>query len=333
MFGTKRQRSHGHISAFIAAVVCAGAALLLFSNRQQVVDQLNVWQYQPNTEVASLVQRSGMNRNGEFYFYASRPAIEPAGKFNQECDRKEAGTAILGCYNGQYIYIYDVTNEKLDGIKEVTAAHEMLHATYIRLGDTEKKRVDALVEQEYGKLKNNSEFAARMAFYARTEPGERDNELHSVIGTEVANIDPRLEAHYKNYFTDRSKVVALHEKYAKVFEELKTRATTLSNQLTRLGDKIERESAEYRLRRTEVEAQIEDFRRRESGDGFGSRSQYESEVEELNTRISELNQFRDAINADIVQYNAIRDELITVSSQSQALNRSIDSSLAPAPSL
>lgn len=333
MYGTKLQRSRGHISAIVATAICAAAALFLLLNRQYVVDQLSVWQYQPSSEVVKLAERSGMNDHGKFYFYASKPAIEPAQEFNQECDRKEEGTAILGCYNGQNIYIYNVSNDKLDGIKEVTAAHEMLHAVYVRLGNGEKKALDALLEDEYSKLKDDSEFAERMAFYARTEPGERDNELHSVIGTEVAHVSPQLEAHYRQYFASRTKVVALHEQYAKVFDELKSKGATLSNELTELGDKIERESAQYNDDVSRLNGDISDFNSRADGGGFSNQAAFESERASLVARAEELDGRRDAINADITRYNSLRQELAAVSSQSQALNRSIDSSLAPAPSL
>ena len=37
-------------------------------------------------------------------------------------------TAVLGCYANREISIFNVTDQRLDGIREVTAAHEMLHA-------------------------------------------------------------------------------------------------------------------------------------------------------------------------------------------------------------
>ena len=39
------------------------------------------------------------------------------------------------------IYLYHVENEELSGITEVTAAHEMLHAAWIRLDEREKEVV------------------------------------------------------------------------------------------------------------------------------------------------------------------------------------------------
>jgi hypothetical protein len=225
-----QRRSHGrsHVAALVIIIISVVVAFFLYANRQYVVDQVSVWQYHPNNAVTQLAVRSGMSDTGKFYFFASQPAIEEADTFNKDCGRKEESTAILGCYDGKNIYIYNVTNTQLDGIKETTAAHEMLHAAYARMSVGEKQTVDALLEAEYNKLKNDKEFAERMAFYARTEPGERDNELHSVIGTEVASISPALEAHYKEYFSDRRKVLALHDNYASVFAGLQAKGDALS---------------------------------------------------------------------------------------------------------
>lgn len=332
-FLQRSNRGHSHVVSLAVIAVSALVALFLFVNRQQVIDQVTVWQYQPNSVVAQLASRSSMSGTGKFYFYASRPAVEDAKPFNQDCGRKEASTAILGCYNGQNIYIYNVTNTQLDGIKEVTAAHEMLHAAYARMGSDEKKAVDKLLEAEYDKLKANKDIAERFAFYARTEPGERDNELHSVIGTEIASISPALEEHYKKYFLDRSKVVILHDKYASVFAQLQARSDALSAQLTSLGNKIEQETKAYNAAVSTLNADIVEFNRKANGGGFSSKAEFDSERTSLVARAATLDATRDTINSEITRYNALRDELKSVASQSETLNQSIDSSLSPAPSL
>lgn len=329
----KQRKSFGYFISLIVLLLSLAAAYLLVVNRQAVLDQLSVWQYQPTSEMASFVQRSGMSDTGEFYFYTSHPSLLEATAFNQECDRKEESTAILGCYNGRYIYIYNVPNKDVDGIREVTGAHEMLHAAYDRLGETERQKIDQLLEAEYAKLSDDKEFSERMAFYARTEPGERDNELHSVIGTEVANIDPMLEEHYKRYFSDRSKVVALNQKYASVFSELEGRADVLSAQLTQLGNKIETESATYNKDIAQFNQDVTEFERQARNNEFSTQAELNRERNKLLARADQLDTNRQVINDEVARYNTLRDELMTIASQSEALNRSIDSSLAPSPSL
>ena len=335
MFTAKSWRSSrgSHTATIIVSLVATIITGWLVINRQMVVDQLSVWQYQPSSAVASLATRTTMNDKGRFIFYASQPGIEDSQLFNQDCTRKEQSTAILGCYNGRYIYVYNITNAQLDGIKEVTAAHEMLHAAYQRMSDGEKKQVDALLEAEYAKLKNNSDLADRVSFYARTEPGERDNELHSVIGTEVGAISPALEAHYAKYFTNRQAIVALHTQYDSVFTGLQTQSDALSAQLTALGATIQKDSASYNAGVAQLNQDIADFNRRAAANDFTSRSQFESVRSSLVARANSLNAQRETVNANVAQYNSLRDQLSQLSVQSDALNRSIDSSLAPAPSI
>lgn len=333
MSDTKPRRSLRFFTSLVAFFLCVAAAWLLLVHRTTVLDQLSIWQYQPTNEVASFVGRTGMSETGKFYFYASQPSLLEAKAFNNECDRKEESTAILGCYDGRYIYIYNVSNKEVDGIREVTAVHEMLHAAYDRLDTTEKEKVNILLEDEYEKLKDDKEFSERMAFYARTEPGERDNELHSVIGTEVSGVSGALERHYERYFNDRNKVVALHQKYASIFTSLQARADTLSDELTQLGDKIEAASSSYNKTITQFNADVSEFERRAKNNEFSTQAELNRARNALLERANQLDASREGINSEVARYNALRDELMSIASQSEALNRSIDSSLAPAPSL
>jgi hypothetical protein len=329
----RRNHGHGHAVAIAIVFLSIAAAICLYLNRQYVVDQVAVWQYQPSSAVTQLAVRSGMSDTGKFYFFASRPAIEDATAFNKNCGRKEESTAVLGCYNGQNIYVYNVTNTQLDGIKETTAAHEMLHAAYARMDTNEKKAVDVLLEAEYARLKNDKEFAERMAFYARTEPGERDNELHSVIGTEVTNISPALEQHYAKYFSDRRKVLGLHGNYASVFAALQAKGDALSSELKALKNAVAKQSAQYNTDISDLNSDIADFNHKADSGGFSSKEQFDSERASLIARADELDATRATINSEIVQYNALREQLKQVASQSDALNQSIDSSLEPVQSV
>jgi hypothetical protein len=332
MFSTKKH-SRGSIASVFILLVFLGAALLLILNRQYVIDQISVWQYKPSNEVTSIADRSGLNDNGKFVFYTAHPSIEGATSFNQKCGRKESSTAILGCYNGQDIYIYNVTDPRLDGIREVTAAHEMLHAAYARLSDADKNRINALLAAEYEKLKSDKNFAERMAFYDRTELGERDNELHSIIGTEVGPIGNELDAYYKKYFSDRGKIVALHEKYAAVFNDLQKRGEIISNQLTALGSAIEQQSSQYNADVAQLNKDIASFNTRANSGGFSSDAEFQGVRNALVARATQLETDRQNVNDSISHYNELRDELAAIASESDALNKSIDSSLAPAPSL
>jgi len=300
-------------------------------NFQYLSDTLRFWSYQPPAAVSSIVSRSGMSDAGIFALYSAQPSIEGNATFNDKCGRQEQNTAILGCYSNGKIYIYDVTDKKLDGIKEVTASHEMLHAVYQRLSPDEKSKVDKLLEEEYAKLSANPAFSERMAFYARTEPGERDNELHSIIGTEVGEISSDLEAHYTKYFTDRAKILALFNNYNGVFMSLDTQAKSLQSQLDTLGDKIKSDSNKYNVDVKTLNASIADFNQRASAGAFSTQAAFNSERASLQRQVESVTNERDAIDKEIDEYEKLRVQYNDTVTQTHELYKSIDSNLSPAP--
>lgn len=313
------------------AVFVAATAWLLM-NRQFVLDQIGVWEYQPSADISSIEQRAGLGGKGRFYFYASHPQVDTAADFNINCQRREAKSAILGCYNNKNIYIYNVTNAQLDGIEEVTAAHEMLHAAWDRMSDQDRAAVSGLLEAQYATI-NDPALKARMAYYDRTEPGEHDNELHSIIGTEVASISPALEKYYSQYFSDRSKVTTLHTSYDSVFTQLSQESDALYAELGALSTKIDTDKAKYESDISKLSSDIATFNQKANSGGFTSTADFNNQRAALSARSSALDSERAAINVEIKTYNDKNTQYQALIVQSEALNKSIDSSVAPAPSL
>lgn len=300
-------------------------------NRQLVADAMSYFNYHPTSTIEQIVDRNDLTDIGKFYFYADNPNVDAGLAFNIACKNKESGTAILGCYTGDHIYIFDVNDTRLDGIEEVTAAHELLHAVYVRLSDEEKTTINKLVEAEYTKLKDDPQFAKRMAYYARTEPGERDNELHSIIGTEVSSISPALEAHYRQYFKSRSKIVAYHDSYSDTFTKLADQAKTLETKMNKLNKQVTSESNKYNTDVKTLNADIADFNKRAAGGSFTSQAQFDAERQTLEDRVAQLAQDRKDINSKVDLFNKIRDAYNSIVTQSNDLYKSIDSSLAQTP--
>ncbi len=324
----KRSFGIGSILATIVAIVLSAAIWL---NYQYLVDTVRFLQYSPSNEVAQITENNKLTNAGTFNFYAAHPQIDGSSTFNGECKSKESGMAILGCYVNDRIYIYDVTDARLSGIKEVTAAHELLHAVYERLSPADKASINKLVEAEYQKLRQDPEFAERMAFYARTEPGERDNELHSIIGTEVETISPQLEEHYEKYFTDRSHVVALFNSYNSVFTSLAAQAKEISAQLDRLSDEFKSSSDQYNSDVKQLNVDINNFNNRAARSDFTSQAEFDRQRQALLARVSEVRAERQAVNALADQYNNLREQYNSIVTQSNDLYESIDSKLSPAP--
>ncbi|HMS93520.1 MAG TPA: hypothetical protein PKD28_03975 [Candidatus Saccharibacteria bacterium] len=240
------------VVAIMMVVIGAG---WIWLNRQYLQDWRIVQSFTPTAEVAAIPERAGMSEEGKFLFYASRPLISDASEFNNQCARQETSAAILGCFDGANIYLYHVENVDLDGITEVTAAHEMLHAAWSRLGEREKERLQTHLEKVYDRVKTD-ELEERMAYYDRQQPGERINELHSILATEITMLDDVLEQHYARYFTDRQSVVSLHGKYAAIFNTLKSQSESLRREIATLLEALNADITAHNAAVAGLEAEI-----------------------------------------------------------------------------
>lgn len=329
----KQQQSNYSVGGVLLAIVLATSAFLIFTQRQFLADSLTVMQYQPSSEIASLADRSGMNKSGQFHFYASTPELLEADRFNKHCANYEPESAILGCYRGGVIYVYNIQDDRLDGIKEVTAAHEMLHAVYARLSDKQKDEINDLVDQAYSRLKNDK-LASRLELYDRSQPGTRYVELHAIIGTEYRDVGPELEGHYSEFFDDRLATVGLYESYIEQFSAREQQALEISQELNQLADEIESESVKYNRDVNSLSTDINSFNARAGRVGsVEERNALLRERSLLVGRTSELESSRIRIDDMITRYNLLVEEHNEIASEIVDLYESLDSNLLPAPAV
>lgn len=311
------------------AVVLNIALLLLavwvFLNRQFVLDQIALFNYRPPAEIAAIARDTTMTDESKRYFYASHPVISDRADFNVQCASHDEQTAVLGCYNGKNIYLFNVTDPQLEGIKQVTAAHEMLHAAYQRLSPGERKTLDASLEIA---LKNiNSERLQKMIdYYNKVEPGELLNEMHSILGTEVAKLDPALEDHYRRYFDDRQKIVNYAAAYEKVFDTLQDQQQSLLQELKITAETINSATSAYNAAVGQLNADIESFKA-EQASGALSEDEQRAQIDALQTRQESLQRERERINQLTTDFNNKRSQLLTLNSEAEKLNSSINSQL------
>ena len=325
--------SKGTIASLFTTGIFLAGAFLAVQNSQLIKDTVVYHQYEPTEAIAAFVEQTGMNDKGKFLFYASQPLLEDRDGFNTHCQTAEHLAAVLGCYSSERIYIYNITDPRLEGIRPTTAAHEMLHAAFERLSSTDRSKVEQLLEAEYAKLKNVAELEQRMAVYAQIQPGDRANELHSIIGTEVKTLSAELETYYERYFSDRQKVVAQYERYHSLFAELQARATQLTSQIDELGKTIEQNRRQYANQSEALERSIQEFNARAGRGDFDSQASFQRERQQLISQTTVLDGLRSQINDMIATYNSTINELNGIATETNELNRSIDSTVDPAPSL
>lgn len=310
-------------------------AVIIVFYWQSIFDQINLWSYQPTSAIVAIADRSDMSSQGRRLFYASRPELSTADDFNSQCERKEDSGAILGCYRLNRIYLYDIDNDQLDGIKEVTASHEMLHAAWLRLSSSEKDRLSSLLEEAYQKVVT-SELTERMDYYDRNQPGERANELHSILGTEYSDLGSDLEAYYADYFNDRSIVVSLYNNYHQVFRDIKDKSKTLATQLDELAVEINTQTAQYNADVTVLSQDIADLNSRYNLVDQANPSAvaaYNRDRAELLARIDQLEAAREQISEQTSIYSSKLSEYNALAIQANELTKSIDSTLVTTPKL
>lgn len=237
--------------------------------------------YQPPAEIVQLAQAATMTAKARDIFYAAQPEIDAdRATFEQHCQAPISSNSIeLGCYTSDNrIYILLIAEPQLKEEMVVTAAHEMLHAAYGQLDQSQLDLLNPELENQVS-LIHSVDLNAVLRDYRITEPGQRDNELHSIIGTEYAPLAPALEQYYSQYFTNRQAVVADARQFNQVFAQLKATLNNLQTQISQLR------------------SQMAADRRR------GNRAAYNALVPRFNALVTEYNQ-------NVAEYNALSRSLL-----------------------
>ena len=295
------KRLNRHLrTAIIIAVAIVGIRFA-----RDLEDWSKLLSYQPPAEIARLANTTTMTDTARRLFYVNRPTIETKKSALNLCKSSEH-TVILGCYvPSQGIFLQAVTDPRLQGVMEVTAAHEMLHVAYQRMSIFEQTQINKQLQTQLSKLQN-SRILKLVESYNRQDSRSVDNELHSILGTEVQDLGPELEEHYRNYFTDRSKIVAWSEQYEGVFTTLKEKAKTLTRELETQKVELERLAAQVKQEGESIDSERSNL---ESSIAANPQSDYQFRISSFEDRVRSYNQL-----------------VIQLRTQSDAYNRSISES-------
>lgn len=298
MTGDRAGRRKRRVISLVLSALFVLAAVFVFVNRQALHDQLILAYYEAPAEIAALATDSDLSDRGRDLFYVNEPELHGKATFDAKCSGVgDEQSNVLGCFTGTRIYIYDAADERLAGIEEVTAAHEMLHAAYIRLSRGERERVESLLERQLddGIAPHVDEL---IEIYERIEPDQLLNEMHSILATEQAELLPELETYYSQYFKDRKVVVGLATDYREAFDSLKREQEALVAELEELSTTINNTTELINQQLERYNASVEDFNARaESG---------EMTAEQFNSERPVLENERLAINQAINSNNILR---------------------------
>jgi uncharacterized protein YaaR (DUF327 family) len=317
-------QSKGIVKFLVGLAFVAGAAWLVL-NRQALVDWYNIQTYTPTSEVTQIADNDQLLPRGRDLLFASRPQIQDSKAFNAACSKDEQ-TIVLGCYKAQRIYLYNVTDVRFNGVKEVTAAHEMLHAAYERMSDADKDKINAMLKPIIENMQDKR-ILNLIALYNKSEPGELYNEMHSILGTEYANLPDELETYYKQYFKDRSKIVAYANQYQAVFTESKSKINDFDQQLSVLKPQIDQNNATLQQMQNALQSENNQLDQLRSQ---GKIQQYNQTVPEYNQKVAQFNTLIAQTRSIVDRYNAIVEERNQQAVAQNDLYQSLDSNYQPA---
>ena len=307
---------------FFTVTLAFVALALGFVYSQEIVDWYKLRDYTPTSEVATLADNTTMVASARSLFYVNHPLVADKDTFNEKC-RDNEYSIVLGCYlSGQQgIYLLDVTDDRLSGIKEVTAAHEFLHAAYERLSSKEKKQVDDMLSDAFSKV-TDTRIKASVEQYNKNDPSVVPNELHSILGSELRDMSPELEKYYSRYFSNRLKIVSYSEQYEQAFinrqkavREFDIKLAALKSDIETSSNKLNQESTDL----TNLRSKLNQLKSQDNID------EYNSLIPGFNTRVNSYNENVDELSAKVVKYNETVQERNSVVLEESQLIDAIDS--------
>ena len=318
-----KQHKHFHLAIFIISTLfLAGAVAAITFNFETIKDFIVGLNYRPSSEMAKIRDSLNLTAKGARIFNAAMPELMERTEFNNLCRESESETAILGCYREDRVYIYNIVDEELKGIRELTSAHELLHAVYHRLSPEEKTKYTEILNQVYEE--NKATLGEEIDLY---DDAQKQEELYVREGTEIKNLPEILENHYREIFENQDQIVDYYENYITVFRELERTLKNLMVRIEVLEAQISVKTKEYESGAETLNKDINEFNEcAKTPNCFTSTWTFNTKRNDLIARQSALGQVYEEINSLITEYNnnvAKYNENII---HGQALNMTINSS-------
>lgn len=309
----------------VLLILAVPAVALLHS--QDIYDWAKLRNYSPPAAISQLATVDTMTSKARHIFYVNHPSlIGNVVDFRKSCPTSEQ-TIVLGCYrppqNG--IFVYNVQDPRLNGIHEVTAAHEMLHAAYDRLSSKDKDAVNGLLQNYYAQ-QTDQRVIDTVNAYKVSEPNDVVNEMHSIFGTEIANLPAPLEIYYKQYFTNRAAVVAFSANYEAEFTNRLAKINSYDQQLATMKQDIEAQENNLKNQLPKIESDRADLDRLRSTGDFAA---YNAGVSRFNAEIAAYNADIAKLKNSINTYNVLVETRNKLAIELRSLDNAIDTRLTP----
>jgi hypothetical protein len=279
---------------FLAALFIG--AYLTVKNYRNIWDFVAFKTSSPGSVAEEYTKTLNLTGQGSMILYGTYPQVDEKIQFNSDCKPGKNVTE-FGCYTSasNRIYVLSVNEPNLKTMTNVAIAHELLHAAYERMTVPDRAKINEMVEKQLAKT-NDPDLTARLKVYEQTEPGNQDNELHSIFGSEYQNLSPELENYYAKYFNKRAMIAAWS---VQDNNYIKGKEQTLNTQ------KAQIDTDENQL--NSITAQMNAYKR------SGNISSYNALVVPHNNLVSKIKSEISAFNQNVTSYN---DMIASISSNS-----------------
>jgi flagellar biosynthesis chaperone FliJ len=316
-------RAFGKLTSFGALLALIAVPVVAAANLQAIEDWAKLRNYNPPSGVTQLATEDTMTSKAQHLFYINHPElIGDKTQFRQACPQSEQ-TIVLGCYHSEEagIAIYNVSDARLNGVQEVTAAHEMLHAAYDRLSSSERSNVDNMLNDYYVNGLTDQRIKDTINAYKQTEPNDVVNEMHSVFGTEVTNLPAPLESYYRQYFTNRQAVIGFSNQYESVFTQNQSQLTNLKHQIDQLKAQLNTDKENIQEQESSLSSKNS---RMQSLLSSGKTDEYNAEVSSYNSQVNGLRSLIASYNANVQKVNSLVDQYNQLAYTQESLYNSLD---------
>ncbi len=305
----------------IASAILIILVIVFFINYNFFIDLIKGLGYEPSAEMQSIRSSLHLTSDGERIFNAVRPTLSSRDEFNVTCQSHDEAVSVLGCYTGDHIYVYNIEDSQLAGVRESTSAHELLHAVWGRLSNSEKEKLIPYLEKTY---QDNADILKETI--ESYDESERTDELYVRAGTQVAKLPEELETHYAKFFADQDLIVSFYDSYIAPFNKLNEEIETLKEDLNKLETEISTRSGNLEARLRVLESNIDEFNNCAKTPGcFASQWAFDSRRSELVAEQAAINIENDEINLLINAYNAKVDAYNNNILRSSELRNSMNS--------
>lgn len=322
------ERGASRLLALIIFVAWFGILGLIALNHRAITDWWRLRDYQAPASIAQLATQDTMTSYARKVFYVNQPAIDDKATFRAACPNNGGEqTIVLGCYRSDQdgIFLLNVTDQRLNGVTQVTAAHEMLHAAYDRLSSSERANVNTMLLDYYNHDLHDQRILSTIAAYKKSEPHDVVNEMHSVFGTEIANLPAGLEQYYQRYFANRQQIAAYAAQYQGEFTSRQAQVAQYDAQLTSLKNQIDTTEADLQTKQDAINTQHDMLLSERASDAAA----YNADVPAYNASVDNYNNQVQAVRGLVDQYNALVADRNAIAVEQDELANALDANVAP----